>query len=263
LPVRRVHNRDISASVAPDDLHGAAATGEGAAAREIGIVLFSALTYFGVRILVEGSTARATANADRIMRLESTLGIDIEHTAQQVVLDHDVLRFIGNSSYVWLHWPLLIAILIVLYRRDRGVYLRLRRALVASGIVGLVLFLVMPTAPPRFMPGFEGTVSDAARRHYLSYPMSWANKYASMPSFHVGWTVIACLALAAILPSSRAKMVAMVPGVLVALAVVTTGNHYVLDVVVGLVIALAAYRITGARDRVAAPSRRAAGAASV
>ena len=35
----------------------------------------------------------------------------------------------------------------------------------------------------------------------------------------------------------------MIPAVLVALAVVTTGNHYVLDAVVGLLIALSAYAL--------------------
>ena len=215
--------------------------GERVIAREVGIVVAAATVYFGVRLIVEGSTARAVTNADRILSLEGRLGIDIERDAQQFILDHRWAEWIANASYVWLHWPLLIAVLVVLFRRDRAVYLRLRRALVASGAVGLFFFWLMPTAPPRFMPGFEGTVSDAARRHYLGYPLDWANPYASMPSFHVGWTTIACLALATTLASRRGRLVVMIPAVLVAFAVVTTANHYVLDVLVGLAIALIAF----------------------
>lgn len=215
--------------------------------REIGIVIFAALVYFGVRIVVEGSTATAVRNAERILRLERRLGIDIEHDVQAFVLDEPFWRTLGNVSYVWLHWPLLIAILIVLFGRDRARYRRLRRALCASGAIGLVLFWLMPTSPPRFMPGFEGTVSDAARTHYLGYPLSWANRYAAFPSFHVGWTLIACLALAATLATRRARAFALVPAILVALSVVTTGNHYVLDALAGTVIAVGAYWWSGRR----------------
>lgn len=143
-------------------------------------------------------------------------------------------------SYVWLHWPFLIAVLFGLYHRNRACYLRLRRALVGSGAVGLVLFWAVPTAPPRFMPGFEGTVSDDARRHFLRYPLAWANRYAAFPSFHVGWTLIACLALAATV-SRGVRWMSLVPALLVGLAVVATGNHYIVDAVVGAVIASCAY----------------------
>lgn len=214
-------------------------------AREVGTVLVAALVYFGVRLIVQGETDEATANAERIIRFERSVGIDVERGLQDVVLDHRFLEVLGNLSYVWLHWPLLIAVLLVLYRRDPMRYLRLRRALIASGAAGLVLFWALPTAPPRFMPGYEGTVSDAARRHFLDYPLDWANRYASFPSFHVGWTLVACLALAATLADRRTRVVAVVPSALVALSVVTTGNHYVLDAVVGAVIALVAYAAAG------------------
>jgi hypothetical protein len=243
----------ISAAVVPTDSARSAQTSQDVA-REVGTVLLAASAYFGVRLLVQGDTASATANAERILELEERIGIDVERGLQSVVLDHRALEVLGNLSYVWLHWPLLIAVLLVLFQRAPGVYLRLRRAIVASGAVGLVLFWVLPTAPPRFMPGFEGTVSDAARRHFLGYPLDWANRYASFPSFHVGWTLIACLALASTIGDRRARAVAVLPAVLVGLAVVTTANHYVLDATVGAVIAVAAYAATGARQ--ASPGAR-------
>jgi hypothetical protein len=223
-------------------------------------MVLAALVYFGVRIIVQGDTDTAVVNAERILSLERLLGLDVERPVQGAVLDRPMLRLLGNLSYVWLHWPLLIVVLVVLFRHDRVGYGRLRQALIASGAVGLALFWLVPTAPPRFMPGFEGTVSDAARRHFIDYPISWANRYASMPSFHVGWTLIACLALAATLPSVRARLLAIMPAVLVAGAVVTTGNHYVLDAVVGAVIAVAAYTIAG--PRASSPSRSARGVGS-
>jgi hypothetical protein len=252
-----VHTRFIGTEILDRDLGGAKGGDDRATiAREVGIVCLAAFVYFGVRLLVEGDASSAAANADRILRFEGWLGIDLEEGAQDLVLDRPVLRGLGNASYVWLHWPLLIVVLVVVYHRDLVTYVRLRRALLISGACGLVLFWLMPTAPPRFVPGFEGTVSDAARTHYLGYPLGWANQFASFPSFHVGWTLIACIALAATIGSRVARAVALVPGLLVGVAVVTTGNHYVLDVAVGVVLAVGAY-VAAAHLPAARPDRRA------
>lgn len=214
-------------------------------ARELSTLLVATIVYFGGRVLVEGTNAAAIRNAERLLDVERALGIDIEADVQQLALDHDVLRVLGNLSYVWLHWPLLIAVLWLLFRTDRRHYRQLRNAMFLSGAIGLFFFAFLPTAPPRFMPGFVGTVSDAARRHYLGYPLDWSNRFAAFPSFHAGWTLIACLALASSIRSKGAKAIALTPAALVAVSVVSTGNHYVLDGTAGILIALGAYLYFG------------------
>lgn len=223
------------------------------------IALIAAFVYFGGRVLIEGGPGESARNGRRILDLEGALGIDVEHRAQSLVLDNEVLRTLGNLSYVWLHWPLLIGVLIVLFHRSPIRYVQLRNSLIASGLVGLVLFWVYPAAPPRFMPGYEGTVSAAARRHYLDYPLSWTNQFASFPSFHVGWTLLACLALAATFDSFSRQTVALLPALLVALAVVTTANHYVLDTLAGAGIAFWAYAMFGKRHELATIGLRSPG----
>ena len=223
------------------------------------IALAAAFVYFGGRVLIEGSASRSTRNGGWILDLERAVGIDIERRAQSLVLDNQVLRTLGNLSYVWLHWPLLIGVLIVLFRRSPIRYVQLRNSLIASGLVGMLLFWVYPAAPPRFMPGYEGTVSDAARRHYLDYPLSWTNQFASFPSFHIGWTLLACLALAATFDSSWRQTVALIPALLVGLAVVTTAHHYVLDTLAGAGIAFWAYAVFGKRHELATIGLRSPG----
>lgn len=223
------------------------------------IALAAAFVYFGGRVLIEGGASRSTRNGGWILDLERAVGIDIERRAQSLVLDNQVLRTLGNLSYVWLHWPLLIGVLIVLFRRSPIRYVQLRNSLIASGLVGMLLFWVYPAAPPRFMPGYEGTVSDAARRHYLDYPLSWTNQFASFPSFHIGWTLLACLALAATFDSSWRQTVALLPALLVGLAVVTTANHYVLDTLAGAGIAFWAYAVFGKRHELATIGLRSPG----
>jgi len=213
------------------------------------VLIVAATVYFAVRELVEGTPAQAARNARRIIRFEQALGLDIEQRAERFAAGHELVRALGNFSYVWLHWPLLVVALVVLRNGDRQAFLRVRDAMCWSGAVGLVLFATFPVAPPRFMPGFEGTVSDAARRHHLPYPIEWSNRFASFPSFHVGWTLIACVAVASLAGAWWLRGVLMVPAVLVALAVVTTGNHYVVDAVAGVAIVVAAYMWSPLRAR--------------
>jgi len=208
---------------------------------ESAVLSLAATVYFGGRVLVEGGSAAATKNAQRLVDLERSLGIDFEVDVHEFALRHDAVRVVGNVSYVWLHWPLLLAALWLLFAIDRERYLQLRNAMFASGVVGLALFATFPMAPPRFMPGFVGTVSDEARRHYLDYPLSWTNQFAAFPSFHVGWTLIACLALASSVEHPTWRWFALIPSAMVSLAVISTANHYAVDATVGGAIAVIAY----------------------
>ncbi|MEO8694733.1 MAG: phosphatase PAP2 family protein [Acidimicrobiales bacterium] len=223
---------------------GAHADGQRAAA----VLAAAAAVYFAVRKLVEGTPELAARNADRLMRVEHAMGIDVERSLQKFTLGHPALVEWGNHTYVWLHWPFLVLAFVVLFARDRSAYQKLRDTLFASGALGLVIFAVFPAAPPRLMPGFVGTVSQAERQHFVQYPASWANRVASMPSFHVGWTLVAAILLASTFKSHIVKVIAFLPGPLVAIAVVTTGNHYVIDVIIGSAVALTALHIVSRRS---------------
>lgn len=211
--------------------------------RELGLVVLTMIGYFGLRLVVEGDRVTAVRNANRFIDLEARLGVDVERDVQRWVLAHDVINDTLSVGYVWLHWPVLIGVMVFLAVHAPDVLARLRMALAMSGAMGILLFATVPMAPPRFMPGFVGTVSDAARRHYLPYSLEWTNQFAAFPSYHVGWTLIACLALAGVFTSRSARLVVMTPALVVAAAVIGTGNHYVLDSVAGAAFALGAWWI--------------------
>jgi hypothetical protein len=215
--------------------------------RAAAVLVFAAAVYFALRKLIEGDVETATRNADRLLRFEAVLGIDVEHTVQHFVLKHPLLSDVCNDIYVGLHWPFLIFTFVILFFRDQRAFRRLKDALIASGAVGLVIFATFPVSPPRFMPGFVGTVSQSERQHFLPYPASWSNRVASLPSFHVGWTLTAAIVLATTLRSPVLKFIALLPGPLVAIAVIATGNHYVIDVVVGSGLALGALTMVSRR----------------
>jgi hypothetical protein len=79
------------------------------ALRQLAIVAFGFVVYFGVRAVTEGDRAEAIANARRVMRFEGALGIGFGPAVQRAALDRHVLVTLANWMYVWRHWPFIAA----------------------------------------------------------------------------------------------------------------------------------------------------------
>jgi PAP2 superfamily len=85
---------------------------------------------------------------------------------------------------------------------------------------------------------------DTIREHTGWYrslaPLKVTNQYAAMPSLHVGWSLLVGIALARASRRRIAYPFTMLLPIAMALAVVITVNHYVLDALVGAAVAAAA-----------------------
>jgi hypothetical protein len=226
----------------------AAATGQ--VATQLAMILTAAVAYLGVRAITGSDVDAAHRNADGILRFEGALGLRWESSVQQLVLDHPTVMRAFNAVYVWGFWPLVITALVVLYRADRTRYLVLRNAVFLSGLVGLAVFAAFPVAPPRFLDGFTDTVAELSGQGGVAHPSKFANEYAAMPSFHVGWTLLAVVALLPVLRSNWWRAAALGYAALMTVTVVVTANHYVVDAVAGIAVSLAAFAVA---RRVAAP----------
>jgi membrane-associated phospholipid phosphatase len=64
------------------------------------------------------------------------------------------------------------------------------------------------------------------------------NPYAAMPSLHVGWSLLAGIALIACARSWWLKASGGALPILMTFAVIMTGNHYLLDVIAGAAVVL-------------------------
>jgi hypothetical protein len=203
------------------------------------LVVGCALLYFAVRGVTEGSTAAAVRNGYRILELESAVGVAVEETAQNVVLGHQVLTTLANWVYIWGHWPVIAATLVWLYRTSRRDYLLLRNAMFVSGAIGLVIFALHPVAPPRHLPDmFVDTVTELSRSYRILQPPQLVNEYAAVPSLHVGWNLLVGIFLFKVGRNWVVRSLGVISPVLMAIAVVVTANHYVLDGVIGSAVAL-------------------------
>ena len=208
-------------------------------ATQFALVFGAAIFYFLVRGVTQGSVERAERNADWVLQVEREIGLDLETNAQDVILGHRLLVTLANWVYIWGHWPVIIATLFALHKWRPVDYLRFRNALFVSGAIGIVIYVTFPVAPPRLLdPIFHDTVTNLSTSYRVLQPPALVNKYAAMPSLHAGWNLLAGIALYGATRNRWLRSVAVVGPIAMAFAVVLTANHYLLDVVVGEVVAL-------------------------
>jgi hypothetical protein len=206
---------------------------------EILLVAIAALAYFGIRNLTVGSAETAVANARRLIDFEQAAHIAWEESLQAPVLASSALLTLANWVYIWGHWPVILtaAILLFRYRRDR--YLLLRNAVLVSAAIGFVFFIAFPVAPPRLVDaGLQDTVTEHSNAYRALQPPGLTNQYAAFPSLHFGWNLLVGVALWGATRNLGVRAFAVVGPVAMALAVVVTANHYVVDVLAGLAAVL-------------------------
>ena len=214
--------------------------------RETTLLTLAALAYFGVRYITQGTTDAAIANANRLLHIESLFALDFEAGIQSWALARSSIATAANAIYMWLHWPVIIGALIVAYKKWPHSFLRLRNAMIISGLVGLIIFAAFPVAPPRLLADgvFVDTITNNASTYRSLQSPSLVNEYAAVPSFHVGWNILLVMALRPYLPRIL-RALAWISPILMTAAVVITANHYIVDAVIGAVVVFAAWIIAG------------------
>jgi hypothetical protein len=211
---------------------------------QTGLVLLGVFIYFRVRGLTESSVGLARDHALDIVRAESAVGLDVEAGLQSLIAPSTAVRTIANWVYVWGHWPVIIATMLWLVWHHKEVFMRLRDAMMVSGALGMLTFVIYPVAPPRLANlGMIDTVSEQSHAYRVLQPPAFVNQYAAMPSLHVGWDLLVGMAIFAAASSMAVKMIGVAMPVLMALAVVATANHYVFDVVAGIALVLIGHAV--------------------
>jgi hypothetical protein len=157
-------------------------------------------------------------------------------------------------------------------------YVRWRNTLVAMWAVGVLTFWLYPLMPPRLMPpgydcaGSKPCIVDTAvdftnlgPRMKLDFKANgeptkatldqYANPYAAMPSFHVGWSTFTALAIWPFLRRRWMKIAAVAYLGAVIFCITVTGNHWLLDVPGGWLIVAVGYAVAVLFERAWAAAR--------
>lgn len=198
----------------------------------------------------------AHANAHGLVDLEHTLGLGFEGSVQ-AALDVPALVFLLNHVYLAAQFVVTPAAIVWVTRRSRAAGARLWETLVLGWILATPVNALLPVAPPRLAEtGIADTITDSGSSALTStVAQLFYNPLAAVPSMHAAFAfaVAAGLAATARTPLGRVLGAAWAP--LIAVTVVATGNHYVLDVVAGLAVTLLAWLIVWGAPRVVARAR--------
>lgn len=210
--------------------------------RQALVLAGAVLAYFGVRGVTEGKRELALRNADYLMRVERFLHLDWEESVQQFIVGSSTATAVLNWIYIYGHWPVIVATLLWLALRHPAVFLRARNAMLASGAVGLVVFVTVPVAPPRLAGlDVQDTITLYSNSYRILQPTGFTNQYAALPSLHAGWNLVMALAIAAAAGHRVLRLLAVVMTVSMDVAVVLTANHYVIDVIAGAALSAGAW----------------------
>ena len=217
---------------------------------QAGLVLLFVCVYFGVRGLTVGSTVDALDHARDITAFEEHLHLDVEEALQAPASRSETIVTIANWVYIWGHWRIIIITMLWLLRWHTEIFRRLRDAIVLSGAVGMVVYATYPVAPPRLAGlGLIDTVSENSRAYRVLQPPAFVNQYAAMPSLHAGWDLLVGISIVTAATTVALRVIGFALPTLMAVAVVLTANHYVVDVIAGVVLVLLAHVAALALER--------------
>jgi len=188
------------------------------------------------------SVASAFHNGEWVLRQERGLGTLFEPAVQRVVDTSSIMVTLTSYTY-WLSQFAVVGVtLLWVYFRHHEKFTGFRNWLIAANLVGLVGYILMPTAPPRMFPewGFVDTLGQFSSINHDSGLISFAaNPYAAMPSLHAMDALIVGIVMFTLVRSRIAKVLWLAWPAWVGFSVISTGNHYWLDVLAGFVLAVA------------------------
>jgi hypothetical protein len=217
---------------------------------ELLVIVWFAWLYDAITNLAPLREQVALAHGRGIWSLERSLHIAPELVLNRWLAVHQTLGAIVSYYYDNAHFVVTFGLLGWLWFRRADIYRPLRSTLVAINLIGLIVFWRYPVAPPRLLAG-SGFSDVVATSHTIG---SWhtgslatdANQFGAMPSLHIAWAVWCTLVLWRLSARRWVRGLAVLYPCVTTFAVLSTGNHYLLDLLGGLVtfgLALALVRL--------------------
>ena len=184
--------------------------------------------------------AAAFANGERIIDFQRSLHSMFELTLQRAVESSGVLIQATSITY-WLSQFAVVGIALVwVYFKAHERFYALRNTLILGNLIGLVGYVLIPTAPPRMFAdaGFTDTLAaHSTVNHSSTFVAFSSNPYAAMPSLHALDALVVSVVLATVVRTRWAKLLWLAWAPWVWFSVMATGNHFWLDVAAGILVA--------------------------
>jgi membrane-associated phospholipid phosphatase len=208
-------------------------------------------SYQGVRSIVDQNQTKALLNGIRVIDFEQRFTSQfLEQTAARIADSSDWLF----TAAAWTYWNSEFTVigltLLWVYLRRHDHFQRFRNTILLANMMGLVGYVVVPTAPPWMFPAYNFV--DGVN-HQADFFGALANPYAAMPSLHAADALIVGIALFGACRHWWSKALWALWPAWVWFCVLATANHFWLDVLAGIAVALVALfvvsRVTRFRAR--------------
>ena len=215
--------------------------------RQLAIWFGFVLAYQVARGFADRNPAKAFANGWRVITFEQRTTHHLFELSAQRIVDSSHWLMMASA---WTYWNseftvIGLALLWVYVRRhDRFVWFR--NTILLANVIGLVGYVFWPTAPPRMFGsfGFADALDSMSGLNHGSALVSLAsNPYAAMPSLHAADALIVGVVLFSVCKHWWSKLLWALWPAWVWFCVMATANHFLLDVVAGIGVALLAFAI--------------------
>jgi hypothetical protein len=204
------------------------------------MVAYAAWQYAGS--LTFGGLDKAVDSGRQVARVEQILGWPSGAAMQAPILGHEWVMRIADTYYATAHITVFIITLAWVFLRHREDW-PFTRTTVFLTTGACLLIQYKPVAPPRLIPEL-GVVDTAARTGLSVYTaIPGANQYSAMPSVHIAWAAAVAL-LIIVIARTPWRWLALVHPLGTTWVVVVTGNHYLMDAVVAVILLAAACAVS-------------------
>jgi membrane-associated phospholipid phosphatase len=195
------------------------------------------------RGVADRNPTRAFENGLGVIRIEERVGDLFEVTLSNLIAGSHLLTILVAWTYWNSEFTVVGLALLFVYLRRHEHFHRFRNWILLANLMGLVGYVLVPTAPPRMFPtfGFSDTMAAFGGLNHGSGLVSLAaNPYAAMPSLHAADALIVGISLAYMSRHWWSKTLWLLWPAWVWFAVMATGNHFWLDILAGIVVAVLA-----------------------
>lgn len=161
-----------------------------------------------------------------------------------IIFQQHRTSFLDNLfTVIYVSHPFYLFLLsIILYKKDRDIFKQFSRIMVITCYVAFLIFLIYPAAPPWLATrGVDNIPRTLINNFYaeLNIPITYEglarNLYAAVPSLHcaLAWNSVLCIRKM----GKKYGVPMFCFTVSLWLATIYTGNHFFLDIVLGILLA--------------------------
>lgn len=215
------------------------------------LALFGA-AYYAYRFLrgfVDDGQGAAVAfeNARNLISVEQAFGVFSERNIQDWTGGWKVTTDLASLIYINAQTTVVLGAIFYLYLFHNQRYYFVRNMMIVAMLIALIGYIIYPTAPPRFFfpeYGFRDTVSEFTGVAHSDVKVNALfNPYAAVPSMHACFAIIIGGSLASLAKRRITRIAWLAYPVLMSWVVVVTGNHWILDAVLGFFTAAISFGV--------------------